>query len=216
MTMADFGCALRILEENNPKRTDGKWLEELTVEYAPHVSEWDIAKAWRWSEWPDRERHFPVGQSMDIGIDVVAEGRSDGRLVAIQCKARQLDSSGQGNDIHKNELSEFTSAARGDMWAERWLATNGGNKLSGPALAANSMVTEANQRVKVVNVHADIQQEKLASEGEDEEPCPHCLANMGGGGSNRPVTRGRGAPSSDKELHAARGRRTSGPSAAGT
>ena len=64
--------------------TDGKWLERLTRDWAPLIADWDISDAWLWDDWPDRK-------TKDLGIDVVARRKSDGRLIAIQCKSRKLD-----------------------------------------------------------------------------------------------------------------------------
>ena len=103
--MSHIDTALKTLERYGSQKTDGRWLEDLTAQIAPYLREWDVARCRPWAEWPERERHFPSATGGgDLGIDLVAEGRSDGRLIPIQCKARQLDRSGRGDDIHKNEI----------------------------------------------------------------------------------------------------------------
>ncbi len=79
--------AIRTISETNPVSTDGEWLEELTVRVALNITEWDLEKCWQWKEWPEREHHGLI--ATDLGIDVVAVRRSDGKYVAIQCKSRR-------------------------------------------------------------------------------------------------------------------------------
>ena len=102
--------ALAELARNNPQQTRGGWLEATTVAAGPHIKEWDIAACWAWADWPEREECFPRATGQDIGIDAVATRRSDGRHIAVQCKARQLDDNGRGADIAKSELDKFAAA----------------------------------------------------------------------------------------------------------
>ncbi len=104
----------------NPQQTDGEWLEAITVAVAPYIREWDIESAWRWNEWLHRETLFPNTTKRDVGIDVVAVRRGDGRLVAIQCKARQLDENGRGSSIGSGEIAKFAFVSSGEDWAEHW------------------------------------------------------------------------------------------------
>ncbi len=163
--------ALRIAAEMNPQSTGGGWLEDITVQAGPEIKEWDIERCYLWSDWPNRERHFPETTDQDIGIDAVAVRRSDGGHIAIQCKARQLDSEGSGNPIPKGELDKFIATSAGDFWVERWVVTNGANPLSDNAIRAASM---SGQPLKLVNVTSDLmkQQESYVT-----EECPHCQPN---------------------------------------
>ena len=120
----------------------GEWLEELTVRVAPYIREWDMSAAYTWGEWPERESCFPDTTNLDIGIDVVAIRRSDGRHIAIQCKSRHLDKSGRGTDINKNEIDKIVGASADTFWSERWIVTNGNNKLSGAATSMTSLHTK--------------------------------------------------------------------------
>ena len=83
--------AIDRLELMRDQQSGGKWLENLTAAVGPHIKEWDITQCWTWPEWPDRETVFPGSTNQDIGIDVVAARRSDGRHIAIQCKSRRLE-----------------------------------------------------------------------------------------------------------------------------
>lgn len=162
--------ALATLDEMNPQPTDGLWLERLTVIVAPHLKNWDIAQCWRWAAWPQRETVFPHTDRGDPGIDAVAARRSDGQFIAIQCKARQLDAAGHGNDIQKAEVDKFTAASVSEVFAERWLVTNGDNRLSANAQQMASM--SARERpLKLVNIHADILDQRQASaQAEPDSP----------------------------------------------
>ncbi len=145
--------ALAEIGEASQRQTDGKWLERLTADCAPLIAEWDVDRAWLWRDWPDRETHYPA--TPDIGVDVVAKRRSDGRLVAIQCKSRKLDGQGRGADIAKKEFDSFLAASADDRWAERWLVVNGAVQLSG-----NAGKTVGQKPVTLVNVEADLRKQQ--------------------------------------------------------
>ena len=161
--------AIDTIAEMNTKSTDGKWLEDLTVQVAVSVKEWDISECWHWSNWPDRDTHFPETTNQDIGIDAVAVRRGDNRYVAIQCKSRQLDH-GQGADINKAEIDKFANVSSNPFWAERWLITNGNAQISRNAEQALSMA-DPDRPIKLINVHADL----LFQQNQDvHDTCPHC------------------------------------------
>ncbi|MCY4280766.1 MAG: DEAD/DEAH box helicase family protein [Acidimicrobiaceae bacterium] len=132
--------ALPVLTEADDKirtssgdQSDGKWLEEVTVRALPHIRELDVADCWSWQDWPDKHRVLPGAPVHDwVGIDAVAQRRSDKRWVAIQVKARQLDADGTGNPVAAGELDKFLAGASNrDVWAERWLIVNGSVELGG-------------------------------------------------------------------------------------
>ena len=83
--------AIRIVAEMSPLETDGLWLEDIAEQVGPLIKEWDISACYLWTKWPERETYFPDTTGQDIGIDAVAIRRSDGEHIAIQCKARKLD-----------------------------------------------------------------------------------------------------------------------------
>ena len=161
--------AIRTIEQNNPEKTDGKWLELVTKDVAPLIKEWDIQEAYLWSDWPERDKHFPQTTKLDIGIDVVAVRRykSDSEYIAIQCKARQLDEQGRGADIHKNEINTFITASSSRLWAERWLVTNGNNSPSDPSTQVLSM--QRGQPLKFINIHKDLVEERDSTELSEDD-----------------------------------------------
>ena len=107
--------AIDRLESMRDQQSGGKWLENLTAAVGPHIKEWDITQCWTWPEWPDRETVFPGSTKLDIGIDVVAARRSDGRHVAIQCKSRRLEN-GIPVAIQKKELDSFANISSNPFW----------------------------------------------------------------------------------------------------
>ena len=163
--------AIRTVAEMSPVSSDGKWLENLTVEASPHIKEWDIERCYQWSEWPERETIFPGTTNQDVGIDAVAVRRSDGEYIAIQCKSRQLDEHGRGADITKAEIDKFANASAGDFWSERWVVTNGDNRPSGNTLQVVSM---HGKPIKMVNIASDLTQQQA---NDTTEECPHCQPN---------------------------------------
>lgn len=162
--------SINTLIEKNPQSTDGKWLEHLTAEVSPHIKEWDIKTAYLWRDWPERQARFPDTTNRDVGIDVVAIRRSDGEHIAIQCKARQLDEQGRGDDIVARETDRCITTSNDGFWTERWLVTNGDNRLSSPLLQVLSM--QGGKPLKVVNVHKDLVEERDSTF--TPEHCRHC------------------------------------------
>ena len=166
--------ALGIAYEMNPQDTDGTWLEDLTVQSGPHIKEWDIDRCYHWSEWPERDDYFPRATKQDVGIDAVAVRRGDGEYVAIQCKDRKLDENGDGNPITKGEIDTFASTSAGELWAERWIVTNGNNPLNNNAQQILSMTSKP---IKLVNITSDLLQQQSAA---TDEECPHCTPSPDG------------------------------------
>ena len=166
--------SISTVAEMSSQSTDGLWLEELTVLAGPHIREWDTVRCHSWAEWPEREQHFPRTSHQDIGIDVVAIRRSDGRHIAIQCKSRQLDQNGRGRHISKGEIDKFASTSSNEFWVERWIVTNGDSPISGNTEQALSMLDKP---VKMINVAYDLWQQQAAF---TEEECPHCKPNPDG------------------------------------
>ena len=156
--------------ETSKLSTDGKWLEKLTARVASHIREWDISEAYTWAEWPEREHRFPNTTNLDVGIDVVAMRRSDGEYIAIQCKSRQLNELGRGADIGARETDRFITTSNDNLWAERWLITNGDNRLSSPSRQVLSM--QPDKPLKVINIHKDLLEQR--GHAPIDEDCPHC------------------------------------------
>ena len=169
---AIIATAIDTVAEASSQPTGGKWLENLTVDVASFIRDWNIAECWHWAEWPDREAKQPQSTRQDIGIDLVAVNR-DGGYVAIQCKSRQLDEHGQGSPIAKGEVDSFASASSEDFWEERWIVTNGDNPLGPNAMAS----VPRSKPIKMVNVANDLLQQQTAFAHEE---CPHCEPNPDG------------------------------------
>ena len=171
-----IAAALDLLAARRSDPGKGVWLEEAVAATAPDIREWDLEACWRWKDWPGRKAIFPGSSPADDGIDAVGVRRSDGGLVAIQCKARKLDDTGTGNPIPKDELDSFGFATAGDEWEERWLITNGNAPPSAPATRT---VALSGKTIKVVNFTADLEAQAAASAIDDD--CPHCAEDAGPG-----------------------------------
>ncbi len=117
----------------SPQVTDGKWLEYLTSECARLIAEWDIKDVWLWEDWPDLKKYYK--NRTDLGVDVVACRGSDGELIAIQCKSRQLSDDGMGAPLTFKELSTFIGLSADKRWAERWVVTNGNVSIGDNAIS---------------------------------------------------------------------------------
>ena len=166
--------AIATLTEANPQQTGGKWLEQVTVDAGPFIREWDVDACWHWAEWPERQERYPNSTNQDVGIDVVAR-RHDGGHIAIQCKARQLNETGQGNSIPKNELDKFIATSSTPLWAERWVVTNGDNPMSGNIQAA---IPAGQSPILLVDIANDLLQQQQGDSA--DEYCAHCEPNLDG------------------------------------
>ena len=168
--------ALDEISEQGQRPTDGRWLEDLTVRCARLISEWDVDEAWLWSKWPDIQKHYPP-RTPDIGIDVVAKRKSDGKLIAIQCKSRQLNEKGAGPKIYKNELDKFIAASVEELWVERWLVVNGNVDISINAIKARGLKAKP---VKQIIIESDLlKQKQINEESKVDISCPHCTEEGG-------------------------------------
>ena len=163
-----IAATLELMSERRTDPGQGTWFEDAVVVTAPEIREWDLVACWRWGEWPDREEVFPGSSPADDGIDSVGVRRSDGGLIAIQCKARKLDATGTGNPISKEDLDSFGHHAAADVWAERWLITNGNAPLSVPLTRS---VALSGNTIKVLNFVADLEAQNAASSIDDDQQC---------------------------------------------
>ena len=160
--------ALAEIEQMSQHQTDGKWLEYLTRVCAPLIADWDVSDAWLWQEWPDRSKHYP--RKIDLGADVVARRASDGALIAIQCKSRQLDEHGHGAPINAGEIDRFIAFSANELWAERWVVVNGAVKISD-----NAIDTAGSPKpLKRIDIESDLRKQQELARPDGPEPCPHC------------------------------------------
>ena len=148
----------------------------MTVDVATHIKEWDISEAALWSDWAKTQSRFRNITKQDIGIDVVAVRRSDGKHIAIQCKARKLDEQGQGANIQTDEINKFLASTTHEFWDELWLVTNGVNHVT-----ANTQSRSSIQRkpLTVINIHADLCQahDAMLTQDDNLHP-PHSDADI--------------------------------------
>ncbi len=171
--------ALDRLKANAHQQTDGRWLEDLTAEVAPHLRDWNVDECVRWQDWQARSDVMGEGTpSVDVGIDLVARRRDDGRYIAIQVKARKLDLQGEGERINSAEIDKFLAAASDkDVWAERWFVVNGNVRLGGHSPGKVAM---SGAPVTVLNVAQAVESQHAALAADDDnESCPHCSAANG-------------------------------------
>ena len=141
------------------------------MDTACRIPDWDVDACWLWADWPDRTQHFPGTTRQDIGIDLVARRSSDGGLIAIQCKARQLEADGTGSAVHMDEVTNFATPASSSVFSERWLVTNGAISIT--ANAQNALDV-SDRPVKLVSLAADLAAAIGEGSGKDPEYCPHC------------------------------------------
>ncbi|MDE2892406.1 MAG: DEAD/DEAH box helicase family protein, partial [Chloroflexota bacterium] len=160
--------ALEKIAQTSPLQTDGKWLEYLTRDCAPLIADWDVSHAWLWQEWPDRAKHYP--RKTDLGADVVARRASDGALIAIQCKSRQLNEHGHGAPINTGEIDRFIAFSAEPLWSERWVVVNGAVKISDNAIDT----ARSTKPLKRIDIESDIRKQKDMARPTGPEPCPHC------------------------------------------
>ena len=112
----------------------------------PLIADWDIGDAWLWDDWPDRK-------TTDLGIDASARRRSDGRLIAIQCKSRKLDEHGRGKDIGYDDMAKFIAISEPELWAERWLVVIGDTRIRHNAKEVLKLLQKPATRI---NIEADL------------------------------------------------------------
>ena len=160
--------AIEKVAEMSPQQTDGKWLEKLTAKVAPLIREWDINQAWTWENWPSRSDYYQ--NDIDIGIDVVAVRNSDNALVAIQCKAQQLDGTHQGKTIPKAKTDSFIATSARSIWRERWIITNGD---FGPTQNVIDTASEDGKPLKSFNLDHELLNAQKPQTTTDDL-CSHC------------------------------------------
>ncbi len=178
-TSSLLDAALAKLEENAQQHTDGRWLEDLTVDVAPNILDWNVEFCWRWEDWPDRDEVMPEGTpATDVGIDLVARRRDDSRWIAIQVKARRLNHLSEGERVTSDEMNKFlAAAANAEVWAERWMVVNGAVQLGGHSPGKVKMSGAA---VKVVNVAQAVESQRaVLAAGSEDDLCPHCETGSG-------------------------------------
>ncbi len=134
--VSDIDETLATLRINrDARRSDGTAFEDAVLRHAEHIPGWEIARCWRYPEWPHRMSVGVPLPSHDAGIDLVAV-KHDGSRVAIQCKARS-----GGGSVTITEVQKFAGAAPPSVFAERWFVAEAGRSEATEKAAAVAQVT---------------------------------------------------------------------------
>ena len=142
--------------EEEARQFDGARFEDAVCRYASEIPSWEIARCWRYPEWPDRTTvDVPLPQQ-DMGIDLVAEKR-DGSRVAIQCKAR----SGAGS-ITTKQVQQFAGAAPAKVFTERWFVAAAHRSAATEDAAVAADVTFIDFETDLRNTLADVRERERA------------------------------------------------------
>ena len=131
------------------RRFDGPQFEDAVLRHAKDIPSWEIAKCWRYLEWPDRTSVGVPLPSQDAGIDIVAV-KHDGSRVAIQCKARSGDGS-----VTTKQVQQFAGAAPDSVFAERWFVAEAHRSTATEDAAAVAEVTFADFEAALADARED-------------------------------------------------------------
>ena len=101
--------------DREARKFDGERFEAAVLQHAGEIPSWEIAKCWRYLEWPDRTTVGVPLPPQDAGIDLVAV-KHGGARIAIQCKARS-----GGGSVTTKQIQQFAGAAPASVFAERWM-----------------------------------------------------------------------------------------------
>ena len=151
---------------------DGPLLEDLIEEFAPVIPDWEVRDCWRWAEWP-RRTEFDLASQED-GVDLVAE-KTDGRLIAIQAKARS------GDAISPSDIQKLVGAAPGGIFDERWFVTTAKQTARIEKVLQNTRVIWKDALVELSSdppdraVGVDDADPRTAMQAEAVERCVHAL-----------------------------------------
>ena len=121
--------------DRDARRFDGTLFEDAVLRHAQAIPSWEIAKCWRYLEWPDRTTVGVPLPPQDAGIDLVAV-KHGGSRIAIQCKARS-----GGGSVTTKQIQQFAGAAPASVFAERWMVAEAHRSAATEAAAAVAAVT---------------------------------------------------------------------------
>lgn len=172
--------ALKEIEENRYRQTEGTWLEKITVECAPLIAAWDVSEAWLWKDWPERQEYYQIKK--DLGIDVVVRRSSDGKLIAIQCKSRKARKDGKAHSLALEEVSKFLNITNRELWAERWLVSFGNVKITNETVHALGI--EPEKDIAQLNLELDLRNQLVMQEVHKDRTYSHSGAIQNG---NKPI-----------------------------
>ena len=143
--------------DRDARRFDGTKFEDAVLRHAENIPSWEIAKCWRYREWPDRTSVGAPLPSHDAGIDLVAI-KHDGSRVAIQCKARSGDGS-----VTTTQVQKFGGAAPASLFAERWMVAEAHRSAVTEDAAAVAEVTFIDFEAALAEALADARERERAS-----------------------------------------------------
>ena len=147
--------ALRAAEE--ARRFDGTEVEEAVLQHAAKIPTWEIAKCWRYKDWPERTAmDLPLPKDED-GIDLVAVKR-DGTRIAIQSKARS-----GGRSVTTKDVQGFAGAAPNAVFGERWFVAEANRSKATTDAAVVADVTFVDFAAALSNARDDALEEHQRS-----------------------------------------------------
>ena len=158
--------ALGKLAQHDEDAGDGMWLEKMVEDVGTLIREWDIETIHRWAEWPEREQVLgdEVGPE-DIGIDLVARRKGE-QWIAIQCKSKGRAKDGKRRKLTKNDVTDFLSAIGSEIWAGRWIVSNGDPTRNSATLGYALQKAQ----VTFVEVGGAVRREHERRKPEDQDP----------------------------------------------
>ena len=139
--------------DREARKFDGERFEAAVLQHAGEIPSWEIAKCWRYLEWPDRTTIGVPLPPQDAGIDLVAV-KHDGSRIAIQCKAR----SGSGS-VTTKQVQQFAGAAPGSVFAERWFVAEAHRSTATEDAAAVAAVTFVDFEAALADALEDAREE---------------------------------------------------------
>ena len=94
----------------------GEKFEKLVIEVLEYLPEYEIKKAYRWKDWPDRKRIMQLN-AKDLGIDLIAI-QDDDKIIAIQCKCFKQAS------VTKKDVDSFLAlSSQPEIFSQRWIVS---------------------------------------------------------------------------------------------
>ena len=161
--------------------SDGPEFEDAVLRHARNVPTWEIAKCWRYRDWPDRTSVGVPLPSHDTGIDLVAV-KHDGLRVAIQCKSR----SGAGA-VTITQVQKLGGAAPKPVFAERWMVVDAHWSAATEDAAAVAGVTFVDFEAALADALEDARERQRASAEPDprtamqQEAVAECVKRLRAG-----------------------------------
>ncbi len=131
----------RIRNESSNDSEKGRWFENLFLRLIRDTPEFDVNAAYRWRDWPDRERLTRLPAD-DRGIDLIAV-QNDGSIIAIQCKCYD-----ESHTVQKSDIDSFLSASAESAFDERWVVST-----SSLGRTAKEYINQLEKMPRLVNFH---------------------------------------------------------------